>query len=155
MRVLAFGQMMTAAGERGAVFILADIDVAHDLFDGVFVDDRAHVDFWIGAVANTQCFGPFNQFLCELLVHFLVHDQPRRSRTALAGSPERAPDSAFNRVVDVGVVHDDDRVLAAHLERADRVAFRACGSNHLARFSRAGDGNQSQGWMAGHARAND
>ena len=38
---------------------------------------------------------------------------------------ERAPERAFDRVVDVGVVHHDDGVLAAHLERADRIALGA------------------------------
>src|SRR5437660_1084757 len=139
MCVITFVQMMAAASERGAVFILADIDVAHDLLHGGFVDYRSHVDLRIGAVADAHRSRSLNQFLCELLVHFLVHDQPRRSRAALAGSPKCAPDSTFYRVVDVGVVHDYDGVLAAHLERTNCVAFGAGGGHYAPSFSGAGN----------------
>ena len=52
--IVASGQTISAAGERGAVFLLADVDVAHDLFDGVGVDHRADVRFRIRAVADAQ-----------------------------------------------------------------------------------------------------
>src|SRR6185369_9299638 len=68
---------------------------------------------------------------------------------ALPGSSERTPDSTFNREVDVSVVHYDDDVFAAHLERTDRVAIGAGRSDDAAGFSRAGERNQTQRWMIG------
>src|SRR5207247_4517760 len=108
MCVIAFVQMMAAASERRVIFILADIDVAHDLLHGGLVDYRSYIDFRIGAVAYAQDFRALDEFIAERLVHFFVNDQTRRSGAALTGSPERAPDRAFYRIVDVGVVHDDD-----------------------------------------------
>ena len=55
-----------------------------------------------------------------------MNHNARRSRAALAGRAERAPERAFDGVIDVGIIHDDDRVLAAHFERADRIALGAC-----------------------------
>src|SRR5439155_11533808 len=112
---------------------------AHDLLHGVLVYYRAHIDFRIGAVAYAQGLRALDEFIAELLVHFLMHDQPRRSRAALTGSPERAPDRAFYRIVDVGVVHDDNCVLTAHLKRTDCVSLGACGGHYTTRFSRAGN----------------
>ena len=45
-----------------------------------------------------------------------VDEEPRGRRAALAGRAERAPQRAVHREIHVGVVHDEDRVLAAHLE---------------------------------------
>ena len=53
----------------------------------------------------------------ELVVDARLQDQPARRRAALARRAERAPEHAVEREIEVGVVHDDHRVLAAHLER--------------------------------------
>ena len=47
----------------------------------------------------------------------LVEDEPAGGGAALTGGPERAPQDSFQRQVEVGVVHHDHRVLAAHLQR--------------------------------------
>src|SRR5258706_7963645 len=84
-RVFAFGQMMPSASEGGAVFMLADVDIAHDFVNGFRVYHRAYFDFWIGPVADAQSFGSRYQFLREFTIDFLVHDQTRRSGAALTG----------------------------------------------------------------------
>src|SRR5258707_9468820 len=117
--------MMPSASEAGAVFMLADVDIAHDFVYGFRVYHRAYFDFWIGAVADAQSFGSRYQFLREFTIDFLVHDQARRGGATLARGAKRSPDRAFDRVVDVRVIKNNDRVLAAHLQRADRVAFSA------------------------------
>ena len=52
----------------------------------------------------------------ELVVHLLVHDDAAGRRAALAGRAESAPQAAFDRQLELRVVHDHDDVLAAHLE---------------------------------------
>ena len=75
----------------------------------------------------TRSFLTFStSFSTELFVDLFVNDQPRRSRAALPAGAERSPQRAFDGVVDIGVVHHDDRVLAAHLERDDLVVARTC-----------------------------
>ena len=62
--------------------------------------------------------------LDQLVGHRLVDDQPAAGGAALAGGPERRPDDAVDREVQVGVGHHDDAVLAAQLER-DALEARA------------------------------
>src|SRR6185436_17036209 len=85
-RIIALGQAFTAAGERSAVFILPDVDVAHDFFHGIGVDYRAHISSGVSAVTDPERFSTFHQLLRKLFVNFLVDHQPRRCSAALAGS---------------------------------------------------------------------
>ena len=132
---------MTAAGERGPIIMLANVDVVHDLVHGVFVDNRADFHFRIGAVADAQSLRALDQLPGKLAVHFLVNYQTRGRSAALSGSTERAPERAFDSVINVSIIQDDDCVLAAHLQRTDRVAFGAGVSDSTARLSRAGERN--------------
>src|SRR5262249_150065 len=123
-----------AASELGAVVVTSDADVTHDLLDRVSVDNRPNVRLWIGAVADAQSFRGLHQFRHKLLVSFLVDHEPRRRSATLARSTKRAPDRALDREIDVGIVHHDDRALAAHFERADRVSLGARRSDDAAGF---------------------
>jgi hypothetical protein len=50
-----------------------------------------------------------------------MHQQPAGARACLAGEREAALDGEVHRPVEVGVLHDDERVLAAELHlRAGR-----------------------------------
>ena len=54
----------------------------------------------------------------EVVVDFVVNDEPRGRAARLPLEAEVHPaDHALDRVVEVGVREDDDRVLAAALER--------------------------------------
>ena len=52
----------------------------------------------------------------ELVVHLLVDDDAAGGRASLSGRAEAAPHAAFDRQLQLRIVHDDDDVLAAHLE---------------------------------------
>ena len=67
----------------------------------------------------------------ELLAHRLVHEQPLGRGAALAGAEEAADARGVGRRGEVGVVHHDERPVAAHLEQL-RLARR------LARDDQAG-----------------
>ena len=70
----------------------------------------------IPAGADPHRLGALDEPLLQLAVDGLVHDHAARGRAALAGRAERRPDDALDGEVEVGVVHDDDPVLAAELE---------------------------------------
>ena len=53
----------------------------------------------------------------EAVVHLPVQDETTGGGAPLTGRAERAPEHAFEREVEIGVVHHDHGVLAAHLER--------------------------------------
>jgi hypothetical protein len=61
-----FRQAMAAAGERGAVFVLADLDVAHDLVCGFRVDYRTDFDRSVGAMFFGAPYAVFPQLAARL-----------------------------------------------------------------------------------------
>ena len=101
--------------------IFADLDIAEDLVHRLLVDDRADLGLRIEAVADAEFLDLFDKLFAEFLVDLFVNDEPRRSRAPLSARAECTPQRAFDRVVDIGVVHHDDRVLAAHFEADDLV----------------------------------
>ncbi len=68
-----------------------------------------------------------------------MNDHARRGRAALTGGSERAPQHTFKRKLQIGVFHDHDHVLAAHLERANLVRGRARLPYGPADFGRSGE----------------
>jgi hypothetical protein len=80
------------------------------------VDHRAVEDV-LGGVADWR---PVSTALREpgeeVVVDGLVHDRRPQRRAALARRAEAAEQRALDGEVEVGVVHDDERVLAAELE---------------------------------------
>ena len=71
----------------------------------------------VEAVAHPQraCARATNA-LDERRVDPLVDDHPAGGGAALPGRAEAAPQAAVDRELEVGVIHHDDEVLAAHLE---------------------------------------
>ena len=66
--------------------------------------------------------------LDERVVDRVEHDDPARSRAPLAGVRERRRERPLDRPVEVGVVADDERVLAAELhDRLREPAARRLG----------------------------
>ena len=76
-----------------------------------------------------------------------MHDDAARRSTALARRPERGPEDSVERELEIGVLHHDDRVLAAELE-VD-VLEVICGIPHHrdAGLARAGERNHRDVWM--------
>jgi hypothetical protein len=63
-----------------------------------------------------QALGGRDELRLQLVVDAALDDDPARGRAALAGRAEGRPDDPFDGEVEVGVVEDDDRVLAAELQ---------------------------------------
>ena len=100
------------------------------------VDHRADVGVVLPARPEAQLLGRGDELRLELAVDLLVDDHAARRGAALAGGAERRPDDPVGGEVEVGVVHDDDRVLAAELEvdalEVVRAAF-ACTATPVSR----------------------
>ena len=99
-----------------------------------------------------SAFDALDEFLDKFLIDLFMNDQPRRRRAALAARAERSPNRAFDGVVDIGIVHHDDRVLAAHLEADDLVIAGALLGDDPAGFGRAGKRDQPHVGMADQRR---
>src|SRR3990172_7959865 len=125
-----------AGGARAAdgylrALLAADLHVALDLLELGPVDDRADLRRLVEAAAEAQRAGARDELPREAVQDAVVDDHAAGGGAALAAGAEGAPDGALDREVDVGVVEDDDGVLAAHLQ-VDALAGGAAVGGDLA-----------------------
>ena len=113
-------------------------------------DDRPDIDGFIQTVAEPHSRCAVDQPLDQLAF------EPRDGRsTRLAAvqrwpdGAERAPENAVRGEVEVGVVHDDHGVFAAHFQRDALIQRAPRGRNGDAGFGRAGE------TRPGHVRMRD
>ena len=132
---------------------LADLDVAQVGLELVLVDRRTHLDGLVEAVADFDLLGAGDEVLDELVVHAFLHDDAAGRGAALSGGAERAPESAFDGEVEVGVVEHDHRILAAEFERAMLEGLGRRGAHDSADFRRAGERDGADHRMLGQRRA--
>ena len=88
------------------------------------VDDRPDLDLRIERVADLPAGDALEQSVAELVVDAVLHVDAPRCRALLARRPESAGVGRLRRPAEVGVVHHDQRVVAAELE-LDALAERA------------------------------
>src|SRR6185503_7906073 len=105
---------LPACEELGAL-VLADPGVGVDLLERGLVDDRADVGVVLPAGPEPQLLDALDEARLELVVRALLDDHARRGGAALTRGAERRPENPVDRELDVGIVEDDDRVLAAEL----------------------------------------
>ncbi len=78
-----------------------------------------------------------------------MDDQAARSSAALPGCAERAPQDRFDGEFHIGIVHDNDRVLAAEFKADLFALLRRPRIKFVADFGTAGEGDHSYIWMIG------
>ena len=105
-----------AAGQERRALVLADLGVRVDLLQRRAVHDRADVRRVLEPVAEPELLGSLDELRRERVVDALAGDDAARGGAALAGRAEGRPEDPLDGEVEVGVVHDDDGVLAAELE---------------------------------------
>ena len=115
-----------ASSEDPGPLGLADLGVRIHALELVGVDDGTQLDVRLEAVPDLERFGTRHQLLLHVAQHLSLHDQARAGGAPLAGRAEAAPDRAVEHQIQVGVVHHDDGVLAAHLQR-DALEVAAAG----------------------------
>src|SRR5919205_346240 len=105
-----------AAREELRALVLPDLRVGVDLLERALVDHGADVGLVLPAGAEAHLLGDRDELRLERVVHTVLDDHAARGRAALAGGAEGRPDDPVDGQVEIGVVEDDDRVLAAELE---------------------------------------
>src|SRR6266540_5636231 len=105
-----------AAGQQLRPLVAADLRVGVDLLERGPVDHRPDVRFIVPTDPEPQLLRLGDQAGNELVIDGLVRTDSARRRAAMARGAERGPDDALDGQVEIGVVEDDDRVLAAQLE---------------------------------------
>src|SRR5436190_14896623 len=105
-----------AAGQELGALVLPDRRVRVDFLERALVDHRADVDAFLPAGAETQLLGGLDEARLQLLVGAFLDDHARGRGAALAGGAEGRPENPLDRELEIGVLEDDDRILAAQLE---------------------------------------
>src|SRR6266403_1562247 len=105
-----------SSNNKPRALVLPDLDVLHNSLQLRFVDQRSNFSFWLKAVANFESPHSLRKPVEEFSIHFLVNSHAAGSRAALPARPEPAPHRAFDSEIQVGIVHDEDDILAAHFE---------------------------------------
>ncbi len=124
-----------ASGFQFCALILADPDV---LFRGghlLLVDLGADIHALIEAIPHFQPLRTIHQPVGKLAVNALLHDHAAGCGAALSGSAKPTPQDAIHGKIEIGIVQNDDGVLAAHLQRAGLEAPRRCLAHHPPDFT--------------------
>ena len=144
---------------RGAA---ADVDEPPHAVAGLLVHERPEAAGRIGRGAHMQAPHGACEPGHEGVVHVVEHDHPRARGALLALEAKRALGHRHDRLVEVGVVIHDDRVLAPHLRDHPLHQPRVAGGRRLrgepvdrqAHVPRAGEGDERRVGM-GHERGTD
>src|SRR5439155_10585376 len=118
------GQRMAAAHELRALFA-ADTDVLHHGPPLRVADRGSHFRSGVETVPDAERLGTCDERIEELVVDPLVDHHAARGGAPLSGGAESTPYTSFNRELQIGVVHHDDDVFAAHFE-VDFLERRRC-----------------------------
>src|SRR5690606_10838820 len=95
----------------------AALDVAEDPLELLARDQRPVAPLRVERIARLQRAGTLHELLDDLVVHRLVHQQPRARRARLPRVVGGPRGRGADRGVDVRVVENDVGALAAQLER--------------------------------------
>ncbi|MNN02048.1 hypothetical protein D3C81_1146870 [compost metagenome] len=106
----------TTAADQTCTFGLADVDVLHVLFKLGLGNHRADVGAGFQRVADLNRLHALGHGFNELVVNPGSNDEAARRRATLTGGVERALHRQLDRLLEVSVVENDLRVLAAHFQ---------------------------------------
>ena len=106
-----------AAGEQLCAFGEGDLDIFGRGFNLAGIDLGAYLDGFVESVADFEFLCAVDEAGGELGGNSLLEQDAAGGGAALAGGAEGSPERAVEGEIEVGVVHDDLRVFAAHFER--------------------------------------
>ena len=98
------------------------VDAVLEHAGGALVDDGADVGGGVHRVAALELLGLRQHGFGELVGDLLHHQDALHGRAALAGVLGGALHGQLGRLVEVGILHDDQRIVAAELQHQALVA---------------------------------
>ena len=128
-------------------------DVALDLRDRGLVDQRPDLHAFGEPVGDLQPGGRLGEGADEVVVDAVLDEEAVGRDARLAGVPELAHHRAGDRLGQVGVVEDDERRVAAELERDLLHLAGALGHQELADLRRAGEAELADDRVGRHLAA--
>ena len=143
---LAAGQQATALGQC----------IGHMLFHlghGLGVNQRALRDARLDAIAHLQLGHGSHQFFGKRVIHTVLHVQAVGAHASLARVAVFRGDGAFHGRIQVGVVEDDERRIAAQFQREFLDRRRALLGQQAAHLRRARKRQLAHDGVRGHFAA--
>src|SRR5512140_2005012 len=104
----------------------------------------------LSTIAKLQRLGLVDEKPEEVVVNSLLKNESARRGASLAGGPERSPESAFEREIQVRVVHHDLGILSPHLERQALVHAATGRADETSRLGRSGERDDRNVRMIDH-----
>ena len=111
----------------------------HPVFEKAVVDERPIVVGLVQRIADAKRLSAAQELVAHGGSHASVDDHVAAARAALAGSAERGPERSFHRQLEIGIGQDDERILAAELERRNLQIAPADFADLAADRGRAGE----------------
>ncbi len=133
--------MALAAGHDRAAFLLGVGHEFLDLLDRLFVDQRPLLHAGFRAVADLQLGGSSRELLDKRIIDAGLHEKAVGADAGLAGIAILRGDRAFHGALQVGVVENQERRIAAKLHRHLLHGRGRLGDQDLADFGGAGEGD--------------
>jgi hypothetical protein len=124
-----------------------------DLLDRLHVDQRADHRARLEPVGDLHRTGGLGEALGKDVVDFVLHQDAVGADAGLAGIPIFRADRAHDRHLDVGVVQDDERRVAAKLQRQFLDRAGALLHQQFANLGRAGEGQFADDRVRGQLAA--
>src|SRR4029077_2930911 len=93
----------------------------------------------IEPIANFQFLRAYRKARNEFPINTLVHRDAAGGRAPLSRGAKSAPDRAIDGQIEIGVLHHQNNVLAAHLQRATFEIWRAGLRNNASDSRGAGE----------------
>jgi hypothetical protein len=121
--------------------------------------DRLHVDEWpyhrtrLEPVGDLHRAGGLGQPLGKGVIDAVLHQDPVGAHAGLPGIPIFRGDRTLDRHLDIGVVKDDERRVAAELHRGLFNRGSALLHQQFADLGRAGEGQFAHGRVRGQLAA--
>ncbi len=135
------------AGHQGRAFFKSVLHVAFDLVVTSLIDQGAKIHVAVDAVTDGHFVDPLGKLFTEGIGHFLMHENPVGTNTGLAATAEFVGDKIVCRSVQIGVVKDNERRVAAQLQSQFLDLIRRVDNQLATHFSGAGEAEH------GHIRA--
>src|SRR6185437_14308740 len=148
----AGGADSTSARQQFGAFTFSNAHILAGGLDLLLVDLWSHIVLLVDPRTYFESFCARNQLVGKLVVYALFDDHAAGRGAPLAGGTESCPDGPVNGKIDIGIIQDDDCILAAHLQRAG--LEMSCGSltNDASHLAGAGEGNCPDFRMFEHRR---
>ncbi len=139
-----------AAGDDRRALRHRVVDEVGDLVAGLGIDQRADRDAVLEAVAELERLHPRGELLDEGVVHRLVDVEAVGGGAGLAHVAHLGDHRALDRGIEVGVVEDDERGVAAELHHRLDDVLRGGGDQLPPDLGRAGEGDDADAQVLEH-----